>query len=93
MLSIRFNRLHASKLRSNAAENYAHIPGASRKPSSCRIRVRLDVMNLFNAVNFTPVAQTGAGATINQVTAAYTDMSQTWDPGGRLGQVVFRFNW
>ena len=39
MLSIRFNSLHASKLRSNAVENYVQIPGASRNPSSCRIRV------------------------------------------------------
>ena len=55
--------------------------------------LRLDVMNVFDNVNFTPVAQAGAAADINQVTAAYTDMSNTFDPGGRLSQIVLRFNW
>ena len=55
--------------------------------------LRVDVMNLFDNITFTPVTQTGAGATINQVTAAYTHMNQTWDPGGRLGQIVLRLNW
>ncbi len=55
--------------------------------------LRLDVMNVFNNINFNPVAQTGSAATINQVTSAYTDMSNTFDPGGRLGQIVFRVSW
>jgi hypothetical protein len=52
----------------------------------------LDVLNLFNAINFTAVAQTGSGATINQVTGAYQDPNVTFDPGGRLMQLVFRLN-
>ena len=53
----------------------------------------VDVMNLFNAINFNAVAQAGSGATINQVTQAYQDPNVTFDPGGRLMQLVFRFNW
>jgi len=53
----------------------------------------VDVMNLFDAINFNPVAQAGSGATINQVTQAYQDPNVTFDPGGRLMQLVFRFNW
>ena len=52
----------------------------------------VDVLNLFNAINFTAVAQAGSGATINQVTGAYQDPNVTFDPGGRLMQLVFRFN-
>ena len=53
----------------------------------------MDVLNLFNAINFNPVAQAGSGATINQVTQSYQDPNVTFDPGGRLMQLVFRFNW
>jgi hypothetical protein len=42
---------------------------------------------------FNPVAQASAVATINQVTQAYQDPNVTFDPGGRLMQLVFRFNW
>ena len=54
--------------------------------------VSVDVMNLFEAINFNAVAQAGSGATINQVTQAYQDPNVTFDPGGRLMQLVFRFN-
>jgi hypothetical protein len=57
------------------------------------IEVRGDVLNLFDNVNFNPAANPGAGATIFQVTSAYTDASNTYDPGGRLGQLMIRFNW
>jgi hypothetical protein len=52
----------------------------------------VDVLNLFNAINFTAVAQTGSAATINQVNGAYQDPNVTFDPGGRLMQLVFRLN-
>jgi hypothetical protein len=55
--------------------------------------LRIDILNLFDNVNFTPVANPGTGATIFQATAAYTDASNTYDPGGRLGQIMFRVNW
>lgn len=57
------------------------------------IEVRIDVLNVFDAVNFTPVANPGTGASIFKVTSGYTDPSNTYDPGGRLGQVMIRFNW
>lgn len=55
--------------------------------------VRADVLNLFDNINFNPVANPGSGATIFQVTSAYTDPSNTYDPGGRVGQLMLRFNW
>ncbi|MDA1307015.1 MAG: TonB-dependent receptor, partial [Acidobacteria bacterium] len=57
------------------------------------VEVRGDVLNLFDNINFNPVANPGTGATIFQVTSAYTDPSNTYDPGGRLGQLMIRFNW
>ncbi len=55
--------------------------------------VRFDLLNLFDNINFNPVANPGSGATIFKVTSAYTDASNTYDPGGRIGQLMFRFNW
>jgi hypothetical protein len=55
--------------------------------------VRLDVLNVFDNINFNPVANPGSGASIFQTNSAYTDPSNTYDPGGRLGQLMFRFNW
>ena len=57
--------------------------------------LRLDVLNVFDNINFNPVANPGAGtnAAIFQATSAYTDASNTFDPGGRLGQLAIRFNW
>jgi hypothetical protein len=52
----------------------------------------VDVFNVFNAINFLAVAQTGTNATINQVTNSYQDPNVTFDPGGRLLQLVFRLN-
>jgi hypothetical protein len=60
---------------------------------STNIEVRFDMLNVFDNVNFTPVANPGTGATIFRVTAAYTDASNTYDPGGRIGQLTLRFNW
>jgi len=60
---------------------------------SMNVEIRGDVLNLFDNINFNPVANPGTGATIFQVTSAYTDASNTYDPGGRLGQLMIRFNW
>jgi TonB-dependent receptor-like protein len=63
---------------------------------------RVDVLNVFDNVNFNPFNYTDISNTLNtayinagfgQVTAAYQDPSNTFDPGGRLGQIMFRFNW
>ena len=63
------------------------------------------MLNLFNAINFIPVSNgTTAAATTPtnglptnadnwKVTSAYTDVSNTFDPGGRLGQLTVRFSW
>jgi hypothetical protein len=57
--------------------------------------VRFDILNLFDNINFDPiVAPNGFGnANIFQVTTAYRDPANNFDPGGRLGQVSFRFSW
>ena len=55
--------------------------------------LRLDVLNVFDNINFNPTANPGTGATIFQTGSAYTDLSNTFDPGGRLGMLVGRFNW
>ena len=63
------------------------------------VELRADVLNVFDNTNFdstVPVfSSTGAGAaaTIFQATAAYRDPNNTFDPGGRLRQLVFRLNW
>ena len=54
---------------------------------------RAEFLNAFNNINFIPVASAGSSATMGQVTSAYTDSSNTQDPGGRLMQLVFRINW
>jgi hypothetical protein len=57
------------------------------------VEIRLDVLNLFDNINFNPVADPGDDEDIFVVTSAYTDASNTYDPGGRLGQFMLRFNW
>jgi hypothetical protein len=60
---------------------------------SKNIEVRFDVLNVMDTPNFNPVANPGTGATIFRTTSAYTDASNTYDPGGRIGQLMFRFTW
>ncbi len=58
--------------------------------------LRGEFLNAFNNINF--FNPTGAAfinpssQTFGQVTTAYTDASNTQDPGGRLVQIVARFN-
>jgi outer membrane receptor protein involved in Fe transport len=56
-------------------------------------QVRFDLLNLFDNPNFNAVANPGTGATIFRTTGAYQDPSNTYDPGGRIGQLMVRFNW
>ncbi|MGE5359538.1 MAG: carboxypeptidase regulatory-like domain-containing protein [Bacteroidales bacterium] len=60
---------------------------------SMNIEVAFQMLNLFDNVNFNPVANPGSASSIFQVTSGYTDPSNTYDPGGRLGQIMIRFNW
>jgi hypothetical protein len=52
-----------------------------------------ELLNAFNNTNFNPNFNPGSGNTIFQVTSGYTDINTTFDPGGRLGQIVTRFSW
>jgi hypothetical protein len=58
--------------------------------------LRGEFLNAFNNVNFfnpsTTATTTFSNASFMQVTTAYTDPSNTQDPGGRLVQLVLRFN-
>ncbi len=60
---------------------------------SMNFELRADVLNVFDNVNFNQSNSPGTGAGIFQVTTAYSDLSNVFDPGGRLGQLVFRLNW
>lgn len=51
---------------------------------------------LFDNINFNPTVPQNAtqfAAAAFQATSAYRDPDNTFDPGGRLGQLVFRLNW
>ena len=48
-----------------------------------------DNINFNHAVNFNP----GTSLDTFRVTSAYTDANTTFDPGGRIGQLVWRINW
>jgi hypothetical protein len=60
---------------------------------SVNFELRLDVLNVFDNINFNPVTAASDDEDIFQATSAYTDPSNTYDPGGRLGQIMFRINW
>ena len=60
--------------------------------------LRFDVLNVFDNINFVPHSVTannmpGAGANIFTTDQSYRDFNNQFDPGGRLGQIVFRLNW
>ena len=64
----------------------------------------IDILNVFSAIDFNSVFPTpnfnnaspyAAFASVDtyRVTTAYADINNTYDPGGRIGQLVFRVNW
>jgi hypothetical protein len=57
--------------------------------------LQFDVLNVFDNVNFNPQfnPEPGGTAVAFQTTTAYTDINTTYDPGGRIGQIVWRINW
>jgi hypothetical protein len=60
------------------------------------IEFRADVLNVFDNINFSVTDNSrtaGTGAGIFQTDSAYRDLDNTYDPGGRLGQLALRFNW
>jgi hypothetical protein len=68
-----------------------------RFPLGGRANVELDfeVLNVFDNINFTHNATPNptTSADTFRVTTAYTDINTTNDPGGRIGQLVWRINW
>jgi hypothetical protein len=71
-----------------------------RFPFARKAYVELDfeVQNVFDSPNFnhafdlTPDAPLTAND-VFRVSTAYTDINTTYDPGGRLGQIVWRVSW
>jgi Carboxypeptidase regulatory-like domain/TonB-dependent Receptor Plug Domain len=57
--------------------------------------LQLDLLNVLDNVNFNPTfdATPAANTTAFQITSGYTDINTTFDPGGRIGQIVWRLNW
>ena len=63
-------------------------------PGQLTLEVSFEAMNVFDSVNFIPAFNPGTAATIFQVTSAYRDTGvDVNDPGGRLGQIVWRVSW
>ncbi len=58
-----------------------------------RLEARMDLYNVFDAINFNPV--TGLGSTLSgwEVTSAWTDTNASQYPGGRMTQFGLRFSW
>ncbi len=57
--------------------------------------LQLDLLNAFDNVNFIPTFDVtpANNGTAFQITSGYTDINTTFDPGGRIGQIVWRVNW
>ena len=55
----------------------------------------LEVLNVFDNINFNFATNPSPGTSADtfRVTSAYTDINTTFDPGGRIGQLVLRFSW
>jgi len=63
-------------------------------PGHLTAEFSIEFMNLFDNVNFNPAFNPGSGSSIFQVTSAYRDTGvDVNDPGGRLGQIVWRITW
>lgn len=74
--------------------------------SRVNFELMAEVLNVFDTINFNhggPTATIQNGTSLNpspnngedtfRVTSAYTDINTTFDPGGRIGQLVWRLNW
>jgi hypothetical protein len=57
------------------------------------LEVNIEALNAFNNINFNHNLTPGEGTGTFQVTSAATDINTSGDPGGRVGQIVFRINW
>jgi hypothetical protein len=57
------------------------------------VEVMAEVLNVFDTINFNHSVNFDNGEDTFRVTSAYTDINTTFDPGGRIGQLVWRINW
>jgi hypothetical protein len=58
------------------------------------IEARMDLYNVFNNINFTPVGiSTGSTVAGWEVTSAARDLNASQDAGGRITSFGLRFNW
>jgi hypothetical protein len=57
------------------------------------VEVAFEVLNVMDNINFTAPSAPGTGETIFSTRTIYQDANNTYDPGGRLGQLMFRINW
>jgi hypothetical protein len=68
-----------------------------RFPIGHRVNFELtaEVLNVFDNINFnhSVAFAPNNGEDTFRVTSAYTDINTTFDPGGRIGQIVWRVNW
>ena len=72
----------------------------TRVAESLHLELRGEFLNAFNNINFlvgspnnnTNTISNFASPTFGEVTEAYRDTSTTYDPGGRLVQLVLRLN-
>jgi hypothetical protein len=82
-------------------EYFFHMPAFSRFDMTLRKKfpigngrrvfsLQIDVLNVFDNINFSHNFDPGGNW---RVTSAYTDTNGTFDPGGRLGQIVWRIDW
>ena len=55
--------------------------------------LQVDVLNVFNAINFNSVFSTSTNPDNYRVTTAYADINNTYDPGGRIASSCFGVNW
>ena len=66
-----------------------------RFPIHGRVNVEFmaEMLNVFDTINFNHSVNVNGGQDTFRVTSAYTDINTTFDPGGRIGQLVWRVNW
>ena len=58
-----------------------------------RVEARMDLYNVFDSVNFVPVAGLGSALSGWEVTSAATDVNGSQWAGGRMTQFALRFTW
>jgi hypothetical protein len=60
---------------------------------SSSVEVAFEVLNVMDNINFSSPSDPDDGTTTFSTRGIYMDANNTYDPGGRLGQLMFRINW